>query len=82
MTRYFLEKAWYLKKCLKLRYSIDFNPTKKTAFAIALIFTYWFIACAGAKYQAFIIKTERSDPTILGILGTLAHFRHFPACPG
>ncbi len=24
------------------------------------------------------IKTERSDATILGTLGILAHFRHFP----
>ena len=24
-----------------------------------------------------MVKTERSDATILGILGILAHFRHF-----
>jgi len=31
------------------------------------------------KYQAFIIKAERSDTIILGIL---AHFRHFPGLSG
>ena len=30
------------------------------------------------KYQTYIIKTERSDTIILGIL---AHFRHFPVYP-
>jgi len=30
------------------------------------------------KYHPFIEKKERSDTTILGTLGILAHFRHFP----
>jgi hypothetical protein len=68
-------------KCLKpfgqealdrLRYSVNFNKLKRKV-------GYYFPGFSYAKHQSFIIKTERSDSTILGIL---AHFRHFPVYPG
>ena len=49
----------------KVKVFYRFKPNKKTAFASANIFTYWFLAFAGAKYQVFIIKTQRRDATIL-----------------
>ena len=68
-------------KCLKLRNSIDFifiKKKNKLCNYIHLLISY-FSCC---KYQTFIIKTERSDTIILGILAHFRHFRHFPGLSG
>jgi hypothetical protein len=38
-------------------------------------------ALSGTIFFKFLKSRERSDTTILGNLGILEHFRHFPACP-
>ena len=65
-----------IAKCLKLRYSADFNKYKRSVgyYIIFLISGFPY-----AKRRSFIIKTERSDTIILGIL---AHFRHFSGLSG
>ena len=68
-------------KCLKLRYSIDFifiKKKNKLCNYIHLLISY-FSCC---KYQTFIIKTERGDTIILGILAHFRHFRHFSGLSG
>jgi len=45
-------------------------------------FSYVYFLISGfdsSIYQGIIMMMERSDSTILGILGILAHFRHIPA---
>ena len=54
-------------------YSIDFMKLETHAKLSFHCSDFW----PPIRRQRLIKKTERSDTIILGILGTLVHFRHF-----
>jgi hypothetical protein len=68
-----------ITKCLKLRYSVDFIKLETQGTLL-----YYFSNFRFCIRQTTTVhkQTERSDTTILGNLGILVQFRHFPVYPG
>jgi len=72
-----------IAKCLKClirrRRTIDIIKKKNYVCNYVHLLVSYFLCC---KYQTFIIKTERSDTIILGILAHFRHFRHLSGLSG
>jgi hypothetical protein len=68
-----------MSKMPKIEVSCRFYKEKNYIYNYIHLLISYFSFC---KYQTTLIKTERSDTIILGILAHFRHFRHFSGLSG